>query len=275
MRIVSILILCFGVALAGGAIVFASRYFAEYEASLARQNQGPETVRVLAAQKTYSYGDKLDGAQLKWVEWPAQAVPEGAFTTAEALFGEAHDEDRIVLRRIEAGELILSSKITGFGERPRMAMQLADGKRAVTIRIDAVSGVGGFVAAGDHVDIILTRTIDGRLVSNAILLEVPVIAVDQVSDNEQRGPRIGRTATVEVDAEDAQKLALAQQVGRLSFTLRSVRDVAQDGEGEIRPVSVDDLMPFEKEEAPVVVAPEPPRTVRVRKGISVEDVQIE
>lgn len=264
MRIVAILVLVFGVALSGGALFFASEYFKEMRASMAQQ--GPETVRVLVAKSALDYGAKIKPDNLQWVEWPKTAIPPGAFTSVEALLGAKGDEQRIVLRTIDPGEPILEGKITKFGESPRMAMNLGSGKRAVSLRIDAVSGVAGFVAAGDRVDILLIRTLQGELVSSVILQDITVIAIDQQQNAEAASPRIGSTVTVEVDTVQAQKLALAQQVGRLSLTLRGIGESAN---GEMTSITANDLSGIA---APEV---EKERTVRVRRAGSLENVNID
>jgi pilus assembly protein CpaB len=263
MRIIAVLVLVFGVALAGGALFFASEYFKSINASMAQQ--GPETVKVLVAKQALGYGTTIKPGNLQWVEWPKSVVPPGAFTSVEDLLGEKGDQKRIVLRSIEPGEPILVARITKFGESPRMSMNLGDGKRAVSIRIDAVSGVSGFVAAGDRVDILLTRTQQEQLTSSVIIQDVTVIAVDQRQNSEGSSPRLGQTVTVEVDTVGAQKLALAQQVGRLSLTLRGIGETT---EGSLRPITADELSDFDAPEE------EEEFKVRVRRGGSVTNEAI-
>ena len=266
MRIIAILVLVFGVALAGGALFFASEYFKELNASMAQQ-QGPETVKVLVAKTALGYGATLQQENLQWVEWPRAVVPPGSFTSVEALLGEKGDQRRIVLRAIEPGEPILEGKITKFGESPRMSMNLGAGMRAVSIKIDAVSGVAGFVVAGDRVDILLTRTQQGQLVSSVILQDITIIAVDQRANSETTRARLGSTVTVEVNTVQAQKLALARQVGKLSLTLRGIIGEANDE--ALAPVTVGDLSDFERvEEAPEF-------KVRVRRAGRVSDESID
>ena len=275
MRLVAILVLCLGIALAGSA-TFLLREFYASQAMMAAQPAGPETVRVLAAKKALAYGDRLDLAmaeeRLRWVTWPKNAVPEGAFTTAEELLGPDRVETRTVLRTMEPGELVLKSKVTGFGENVRVAAQVNEGKRAFTIPINAVSGVAGLVAPGDHVDILLTRSIAGDITTSIILQNVLVIATDQSANTETSATRIARTATVEVEPSDASRLALAQQVGKLSLSLRGVHEAV---EASVEPVSIGDL-PAQ----PVVVPPEPaplpppPNLVTVRKGTDVQRIEL-
>ena len=266
MRIIAILVLVFGVALAGGALFFASEYFKELNASMAQQ-QGPETVKVLVAKTALGYGATLQQENLQWVEWPRAVVPPGSFTSVEALLGEKGDQRRIVLRAIEPGEPILEGKITKFGESPRMSMNLGAGMRAVSIKIDAVSGVAGFVVAGDRVDILLTRTQQGQLVSSVILQDITIIAVDQSANSETTRARLGSTVTVEVNTVQAQKLALARQVGTLSLTLRGI--IGEANEEVLAPVTEESLSDFERvEEAPEF-------KVRVRRAGRVSDESID
>ena len=264
MRIVAVLVLVFGVALAGGALFFASEYFKSVKASMVQT--GPETVRVLVAKQALQYGATIKPGNLRWVEWPKSAVPPGAFTSVEELLGKKGEEERIVLRAIDPGEPLLEGKLTKLGESPRMSMNLGAGRRAVSISIDAVGGVSGFVAAGDRVDILLTRTQQDQLTSSVIMQDVTVIAVDQRSNAEAASPRVGRTVTVEVDTNQAQKLALAQQVGRLSLTLRGLGETNDE---ILKPVTAGELSDFAAPE----VAPE--FKVRVRRAGSLKEVDID
>ena len=96
----------------------------------------------------------------------------------------------LFLRTIEPGELILQSKVTGFGGSSRMATRVAEGKRALTIPINAISGVAGHVQPGDRVDVLNTRPINGQLTTSVILQNILVIATDQRSNTEiDRGAR--------------------------------------------------------------------------------------
>jgi pilus assembly protein CpaB len=121
---------------------------------------------------------------------------------------------------------VLADKVSGFGGRDTLGETLAPGKRAFSIRVNDVSGVAGFLLPGDRVDILLTRHLDDGgnrdLATDVILQNVVVLAIDQLKDEQREQPQVARTATVEVAPEEAQKLALAMQVGNLSLALRNV-----------------------------------------------------
>ncbi len=270
MRVVAILILIFGVVLAGGAVFFASERYAEIEAALARQAaetraaaRAPEikTTPIVVAARPLRYGETLGPDSVRIVPFPEGSAPENGFGSLEGLLGAAGEEPRIVLRAIEPNEPILKSKVTGFGERATMSTQLSPGMRAFTIRIDAISGVAGFLLPGDRVDVFLTRNDGQGLKADLIMQNVQVIAVDQLAEETNRA-RIARTATVEVSPEDAQKLALAQQVGKISLTLRQISE--QDVVSDTRQIGVGDIVQKQEAPAPLPAAPKAPC---VRKGV--------
>ena len=285
MRILAILFLIVGVALAGGAVYFAVEMLPQRNAANV-EKQGPKTVTVVAARKPLKYGDRLTyelGKEvLQFVQWPESAVPAGAFTRAEDLFGKDKTETRTVTRTIEPGELVLKTKLTGFGQSVRIATQVRDGMRAVTIPINAVTGAAGLISPGDHVDVLFTRR-DGETMSSHILMQkVLVVATDQATDKERNRARVARTATVEVTPNDAQKLILAMQNGTLSLLLRGVNEETTDK----TPTSFDSsLLPGAPEPEPepepeVKVEPkaEPEPTgynVRVRKGGQITNERFE
>lgn len=270
MRILAIVILIFGVALAGGAVYFASQRYAEIEAALARQaaEAAPapaepriETKPVVVATRALRYGEALKAEDLKVVSFPEDAVPSAGFSSIEEVLGAAGGSgQRIVLRSIEENEPVLRARVTGFGERATISAQLTPGMRAFTLQIDTVSGVAGFLLPNDRVDIFLTRTGTEGMRADMIMQNVKVIAVDQFSEQESNRARVARTATVEVTPEDAQKLALAQQLGRISLGLRQIDETATLA--ETHPVDIGDIVATER----TGVAPQRP-PVCVRKGI--------
>lgn len=244
MRLVAILIVIVGIALAGGSVFFASERFRAIEANLAKTRQDTaaapmvQTVKVVVAARPLKFGNVLQKEFVKLADWPRESAPPTGFTDFDMLFGDG-SEPRTVLTPMQEGEPVLQSKITGFGQRPSISARLSEGMRAFSIPISSVSGVSGFVLPGDRVDIFLTRKGDGGLVTDVILQNILVIGVDQLADENANKPKVGRTATVEVDPETAQKLALAQRLGTLSLSLRKVG--AQDTTEDMR-VTIGDIL---------------------------------
>lgn len=162
---------------------------------------------------------------LQEVPWPSDALPSGAF-------GKIHDimsgGRRVVLAAIEANEPVLALKITGPGQRATLSALVKPGMKAMTIRVNDVEDVGGFVLPGDHVDIVLTRQIEkGSASTQVVLQNTRVLAVDQTADERAQKAAVAKSVTLEVDTVDAQKLWPASSVGSLSLLLRKAAETAE------------------------------------------------
>ena len=175
---------------------------------------------IVAAAKSLRYGDKLVAADLVEIPWPEDKLPVGAYKSIKQA---TSDGDRLVLTPIEVNELVLLSKLSGKDGRAALSNKLASGMRAVTIPVDDVSGVAGFITPGDRVDIVLIRS--GETMSAELILQnIKVITVDQAADVRSTGAKVANAITLEVTSEEAKKLALAKATGKLSLTLRAAGD---------------------------------------------------
>jgi pilus assembly protein CpaB len=191
---------------------------------------------VVVASKPLRFGAELGAMSLREVPWPEEAVPAGAFARIVDLTSSGR---RVVLTAIETNEPILSSKITGSGQRATLSAMLADGMKAVTIRVNDVEGVAGFVLPGDRVDVVLTRHQDkNAAAADVVLQNQRVLAVDQVADERTDKPSVAKAVTLEVEVMSAQKLALAATVGTLSLALRKAGEAT---DVDTRRVSLSDL----------------------------------
>jgi len=184
-----------------------------------------EGVAVVVASKDMKYGDKLDADHLRLARLPAEAVPQGAFTTIAAVLAADRGGPPVALTPIAAREPILPAKLSGPGARPSVAAEIKDGMRAYAIRVSDVSGVGGHALPGDRVDVVLLRDMTPTspvhsFVSEVVLQDVRVLAVDLNADLASNKPATPSTATLEVSVADSQKLAVAADLGKLSLALR-------------------------------------------------------
>lgn len=222
------------------------------------------TVKLVAAGAALNFGDRIAEENLRLIDWPAGSVPPGTFRSIDELVGP---EPRVALQSVQPNELILTSKVTGPGQRASLSAIITAGMRAMTIRVNDVLGVAGFILPGDRVDILLTREIaDEQPITDILLQNVKVLGIDQRSDQKDNKPNVAKAATIEVTAEQAQKITLAATIGTLSLALRDVSNVEM---AKVKPVTLKDLgiteaigtsepKPEEKVEAPVVkVVPRP------------------
>lgn len=197
---------------------FASELLQRQEA----EKEAPENM-IVVANEAISFGERIDRTKVREIPWAAATYPEGSFTNIDLLVvGNSDEEVRFALGSIAPGEPILASKVTNPGERSKMSTALSPGKKAVSIRVNDVLGVAGFVLPGDRVDVLLTQ--GGREGSyvDVLLQGVKVLAIDQIADDRRDGPSVVRTVTFEVNTTEAQKLTLAANVGVLSLALRNI-----------------------------------------------------
>ena len=222
------------------AVVLINIWLAGQRNALAQSN-GVSASTVVVAAVPLKFGDALSADNLREVAWPMGSVPEGAFKTVkEAMTGNGA---RQALQSISANEPVLTTKITGPGQRATLSAVLDEGMKAVSIRVNDVLGVAGFVFPGDRVDVLLSRSVrdnDGADKSfvDVLLQSVKVLAVDQVADATKDNPTVVKAVTVEVSTKDAQKLTLAAGAGQLSLALRQA--AASKGETTER-VTLSDL----------------------------------
>jgi pilus assembly protein CpaB len=197
--------------------------------SLEAQNkkQPIATQTIVVASKPLRFGAEVNSGSLREIAWPEDAVPAGAFKQISEIMSSGGR--RVVLTAIEANEPVLASKITGPGQRATLSATLADGMRAVAVRVNDVEGVAGFVLPGDRVDVALTRQVDkGVATTDVVLQNTRVLAIDQTADERNDKPSIAKAVTLEVDTASAQKLALASSVGTLSLMLRKAGEASTD-----------------------------------------------
>lgn len=220
----NIIIIAIAAVLGIVAVIIANSYLSGVEQNQERAAEENRLVQIAVARVPMEYGTALTVENIRMVSWPATSVPAGAFQSTKALLGP---ETRVVLRPIEAGEPILPGKVTGPGGRASISALIDPDMRAVAVRISDVAGVAGFILPNDSVDVLLTRTpkteVEGVVdpITDVLLQNVRVIAIDQGASEKENQPRVGKTATLLVDQEGAQKLALSSTVGTLSLALRN------------------------------------------------------
>ncbi|HET7708787.1 MAG TPA: Flp pilus assembly protein CpaB [Sphingomicrobium sp.] len=233
-------LIALGIAMVLGilAVYLANVYLARTEARADTAQAGMAKVAVAAVP--LDYGTPLTPDKVKFVDYPAGSLPPGTFRNWNQL--APGGKQRVVLRPIAMNEPILDSKLAGEGQGASIAYLLPDGMRAAAVRINDVSGVAGFIQPNDSVDVLVTRQApgtDNRQLTDVLLQNVRVIAMDQNAKGADGKPILAKTATLEVTPTDAQKLALAQQVGSLSLVLR--KPGQEQDSAMVQTVSIEDL----------------------------------
>jgi pilus assembly protein CpaB len=261
MRKNSAIILLVAILMGGGAAYLARSWL---NTQISASTANPPAGHIVVAVEPLAYGATVTADSVAEIPWFTNTLPDGAFASKDDLLDGGR---RIVLSPLNRGEPVLRSKVTGPGQRGSLATLLDEGKRAVTVQVDDVRGVAGFVLPGDFVDIVLIADeVSSRRQSYSdILLEhVKVLAIDQIAGEGDGKPTVAKAVTVEVTKEQAQKILLATNIGKLSLILG--RPVESNGNpnrrinerdlGRTIPEPVRPAPP--PPPAPVAAAPSPP-----------------
>jgi pilus assembly protein CpaB len=268
MRFGSVLMFALAIACAGAAtILVRSVLTAPVPAPMPVVQANPVEMpmqHVLVAARDIRAGEKLTAAAIRETAWPTHLLPKGAFTSASQLFGSG--EEPIVYVAIAENEPVLVQRLISAPDG--LAGRLNEGMRAITIRVNEASGVGGFVQPEDRVDVLLTQTErpgdagpqQMRAYTKTLVRNVRVLAADQQTQRKTQ-TQPPKTVTLEVIEDDAKRLTLAGSVGQLSLTLNK-------GEGPVRGlgrlIQLRDIAGILEERKPDSTEPEVPIVSVVR-----------
>lgn len=190
-----------------------------------------EGVSVLVATTDIPIGTFVKDTHLRWQSWPSEAVHESYIVRPKT---EAAGDPiatlglvgAVVRRAISAGEPVTKGRIVRPGDRGFLAAVLRPGYRAMAIKVTATSSIAGLVFPGDRVDLILTHTVKrgglDRRASETVLTNVRVLAIDQTVDDRPDDPKVGKNATLELTPKQAEMLAVVDEIGKVSLSLRSL-----------------------------------------------------
>lgn len=194
---------------------------AVYAASWASRQSDAAATRVVVAAVDVELGTRLTPDMLTLVDWPAGAVPTGAFASLDALQG------RVLRVGLLRGDALVERKLAPAGAQGGLSAVITQGKRAMTVRVNDVVGVAGFALPGTFVDVMVNtqrgRGDDGHI-SKTVLEQVLVLAVAQEASRDETQPKVVSAVTLELTPQDAEKLDLARSVGTLSLVLRNQVD---------------------------------------------------
>jgi len=218
-----------------GLIVFAlviGLAAAVYATGWVSRQAGVASNKIVVAAVDIELGSKVNREMLSTVEWPSSSVPAGAFKELNEL------QDRTVKVSVMRGEPLLERKLAPVGTMGGLSAVIAEGKRAMTVRVNDVVGVAGFALPGNYVDVMVNaqqerdKGQEGKQISKTVLERVLVLAVAQEAGRDDTKPKVVSAVTLELSPVDSEKLDLARSVGTLSLVLRNQidqRSVATDG----------------------------------------------
>jgi pilus assembly protein CpaB len=255
-----LMLITFSLVLGLGAAVLARGWVEDQNAK-----EKADTATVIAAAIGIPFGTKVEDRHLKIIDMPKDSAPPGSFTSIEEVVG------KVTTQEIVSGEILMSVRFVDQGEGSTLAALVDKNMRAVTVRVDDVIGVGGFLLPGNRVDVVSARKENRRAVTDTILRNIEVLAVDQTASADDSEPVIVRAVTLMVTPDQAEELVRAREEGSLQLTLRN----PLEGEpevvvAEVKPAPV-------KRKASVGQAPARPRsrptTVTIIRGTNVSETK--
>lgn len=246
MNLRTVLLLVVALGAAGFTAYFAHSWILDQKDMLNSQAISQDPVdqipvgEVLVAREDLPTGTFVKADLLEWQRWPKEGIKDGYVVKDSG--AEKALEGAVVRTHLFAGEPITDSRVIHPGDRGFLAAVLEEGKRAVSVPVDATTGIAGFVFPGDWVDIILTfkKSVEDpsdeekretRYFSQTLLSGVRVLAIDQKVESADGSAQVAKTATVEVTAKQAEEIAIAMSIGSLSLSLRSLVKVEEPADG--------------------------------------------
>lgn len=231
-------------AVSASTAVFTKNWLATERAGMVAQVEleaaapAVSTDMVLVAKRGTPTGTFLTPDDLEWVAWP-----EDGMVDAFIQEGELTIEDltgAVVRMEVHEGQPFTDSFVVYPGDRGFLAAVLEPGARAVSVPVNATTGISGFVFPGDKVDVLLTVALQSevngqkqtRYLSETVLRKIRVLAIDQAAQNEEGKAEVAKTATLEVTPKQAETIAIALQMGALSLSLNSLGHVGVTPETE-------------------------------------------
>lgn len=236
MDVKKIVLLVGALLIAGVTAIMAKNMFsgASAPSAEATPQQAPRGPEVLVATRTLPVGTIIDAEAFRYQPWPQGLVQDAYFVRGQANGDPRSLIGTVVRNEITAGQPLSQGAIVRPGERGFLAAALGPGMRAVTVGVSATSGVAGFVFPGDRVDLVLTQEVQGGgdgpplRASETIVRNIRVLAVDQrLNARDDQGNQVAQTVstiTFEATPKIAEKIAVAQTIGQMSLSLRSLAD---------------------------------------------------
>lgn len=235
MKRARVIVLMIAIAAAGCAAIVAKRMTGAPAPTRVVVASSGDTIDVLVASTEIRLGDSVKAGEMKWQAWPKNSASAGYITRDASPNAMSKLSGAIARAPFLEGEPIKEQKLIKVSEGGVMAAILPSGMRAISTPIREETSAGGFILPNDRVDVIVSRKVrtarKEEHVSETVLRNVRVLAIGQsIESKDGKKVATGKTATLELTPNQAETLALAQSMGDISLSLRSLAD-ARPGEG--------------------------------------------
>jgi pilus assembly protein CpaB len=206
----ALVMMLIAIILAGGAVLVAARWINGQAATAG-------TGKVAVALVDIALGSRLNPDMVRLVDWPANAMPPGAISDPKLL------ASRVTRSSLQRGEPLMEGKLAPPGTQGGLSAVVAEGKRAMTVRVNDVVGVAGFALPGNFVDVLVNTQEDGprgmkdASISKIVLERILVLAIAQEAGRDETKPKVVNAVTLELSPQQAERLDLARSFGTLSL----------------------------------------------------------
>ena len=232
MTLRTVLLVLLALTVSIGAAWFARNWIEAERAAIAGSIPPPpkprETPKVLVAKADLPTGTFVKAEHLRWQSWPDDALADNYLVKGKR--GLKSMVGAVARHRIAAGQPVTDTLLVKPGDRGFLAAVLTPGTRAISVAVNATTGIAGFVFPGDRVDMLLTQNFKSgdtkRRTSETVIRDLRVLAVDQRTDDQNGKVTVAKTTTVEVTQKQAEMIAVAAELGRLSLSLHSLAKVS-------------------------------------------------
>lgn len=217
MKTRAILMLFVSLALAALVAISANSWLSKQGEQMVSET---EQCKVVTAAMEIPLGTKIDANMLEVIDFPKTLLPEGSCQSADDVVG------RVATSKLYKGEILHSGRINDPAGGSILASLVQEGMRAITVRVDEVVGVAGFLTPGSRVDVIATQGRANEVRSETLISDLKVLAVGQ-STSEVNGPEVVRAVTLEANPTQAEEIVRATQTGKLQLTLRNPLEMTE------------------------------------------------
>ncbi len=238
----NIILISLALAVSTATAMFTRQWLASERADMAAEAEAkiPQVTldvgKVLVATRDAAAGTFLKPEDMEWLPWPEDSVVDAYIQEDEMAIEDF--SGAVVRANLVAGQPFSESLVVYPGERGFLAAVLEPGARAVSVPVNATTGISGFIFPGDRVDVLLTMKFDlksgdkkqTRYLSETVLTCVRVLAIDQAAENVEGVASVAKTATLEVTPKQAETVAIALQMGALSLSLNSLSHVGVEAD---------------------------------------------
>lgn len=213
----AIVMFLFAVAFGTVAAYIANRWIDQRMVSDTTETSN--TRPVVVAALAIPFGQQIDEAYVRVIQWPRDSVLDGSFESTDEVI------NKVANQRIMPGEVVLESRIVDHASGSTLSSLIAPNKRALTVRVNDVIGVAGFLLPGNHVDVIASQSKNNNTHTHTILRNLKVLAVDQSASADKEKPVVVRAVTLEVTPRQAERLVQATEEGSVQLALRNPKDL--------------------------------------------------